>query len=99
MIQDPEIRSMQDEYHERHRLLRRWIITENVDGTYTMHEHTHDGVAPPTSYPTRMAVAARLLQLMGLDMVAAQQHPEAIFIGSVNGEPLGDSQSAIGKKS
>lgn len=80
---DPEIVEMQNAYHEEFRRKRRWIIVEEADG-YSMHEWSIDGVAPPSAYPTKRQVAARLLQLFHIGPVAPQTWPESVCIGSIS---------------
>jgi len=80
---DPEITSIQQEWLDRHRLAHRWMIAEDLDG-FSVHDHTIDGVAPPSTYPTREQAAARLLQLLGIkEPVTPQNWPERVCIGSV----------------
>lgn len=82
---DPEIDDIQAEWQENWRHKRRWTVVEEIDGTYSVHEHTTDGVAPPSCYPDRERAAARLLQLLGLKApVTPQAHPERVEIGSVD---------------
>lgn len=86
---DAEIVAFQDGYHSQFRDKRRWIIVQDDSG-FIVHVWTVDGVAPPTTYPTKRLAAARVLQLMGLGPVAPQDHPEEVCIGSVE---LGDGDS------
>ncbi len=80
---DPEISAIQEDFLRRFREARRWIIVEDLDG-FSVHEHTIDGVAPPSIYPTREEAAARLMQLMGLKRaVTPQNWPERVEIGRV----------------
>jgi hypothetical protein len=81
-MSDPEILQMQNDFLERNRERTRWIILDAVGG-YEVHCHTKDGVAPPTSYPTKRLAASRLLQLLGIGPVAPQDHPERICVGTV----------------
>lgn len=56
----------------------KWWVALEDDGS----------IFPTTSYETPMAACARVLQLLDLDMVASQPHPEAVCIGTINGKPL-----------
>jgi len=83
---DPEITAIQDDFAKRYRLTRRWIIVDGLDG-FEVHDHTIDGVAPPTIYVTRELAAARLLQLLGLQLpVTPQSWPEPVEIGHIDVE-------------
>lgn len=62
-------------------------ITEDINGQFQVAHRTLDSAWPTTAYPSAMAAAARVLQLLNLDIVAAQQHPEVACIGSMNGNP------------
>lgn len=85
------IDEMQAHWNENWRHKRRWIVVEEIDGTFSVHEHTTDGVAPPSSYPDASLAAARLLQLLGLKSpVAPQDHPERVCVGEVYCEPEED---------
>ena len=80
------VAQMQDEWHEKFRPLKRWIVVQDKDG-FTVHEWTHDGIAPPSTSPTVRLAASRLLQLMRLGPVGPQDHPEEVCVGSVTMEP------------
>ena len=86
MKQYAQVREIQDEYHERHRLLPRWTIVQEAHDSYSIHAHTADGVAPPSTYPNRRLAAARLLQLLGIGPVAPQSHPEDVCVGTITRE-------------
>lgn len=86
MMQDPEIVSMQSEWNEKWRDRRRWILVEEADGTYSVHQHDLTGVSPPSEYPDKRKAAARLLQLLGIGPVAPQHWPEEVCIGSIEYE-------------
>lgn len=79
-----DISNMQDEWNKSWRDKRRWIIVEEEDGTYSIHEHMKDGVAPPITKPDARLVAARLLQCLGCGPVAPQCHPEEICVGHID---------------
>lgn len=80
---DPEITAIQEDWLRRYRLAHRWMIVEGLDG-FEVHDHTIDGVAPPTTYPTREQAAARLLQMLGLkEPVTPQSWPESVCIGTI----------------
>ncbi len=85
MIEDMD--AMQAHWNAGWRHKRRWIIVEEGDGTYSIHEHSTDGVAPPTIKTNKREVAARLLQLLGIGPVAPQDYPESICIGEVTYKP------------
>ena len=76
---DSDIVSIQDTWLSENRTNERWIIVER-NGQFEVHNHTVDGVAPTTIYPTKRLAAARLLQLLGIGPVAPQDHPEEIGI-------------------
>lgn len=79
-----KITEMQTEWNESWRDKRRWIIAEEGDGTYSVHEHTKNGVAPPSDYPDKRSAAARLLQLLQIGPVAPQYYPEEVYIGIID---------------
>jgi hypothetical protein len=56
---------------------------------FTVHEHSADGVAPPSTHGSRRLAASRLLQLLAIGPVAPQSHPEEVCVGYVtmNNEP------------
>ena len=72
-------------HSERFAACVRWFIVE-IDGQYEAHEWTPTGVAPPSTYPTRRAAVARLMQLMRVGPVAPQTHPEEACIGEIRQE-------------
>lgn len=74
------IDNIQAEWNAGWRHKKRWIIVEDADG-YSVHVHTIDGVAPPSTYPTKRLAASRLLQLLGIGPVGPQDHPESVCIG------------------
>jgi hypothetical protein len=78
--QDREIAEIQEEHGAQWRLKHRWIIVDNGDGSFTVHEHSGDSVWPSTDYPNKRLAAARLLQLLGIGPVAPQAHPESVCI-------------------
>lgn len=78
-----DITAMQAEWNIKWRDKRRWIIVEEGDGTYSIHEHMTDGVAPPTVKPNKREVAARLLQLLQVGPIAPQDFPEEVCIGKI----------------
>lgn len=82
-----DITAMQADWNARWRDKRRWIIVEEGDGTYSIHEHMTDGVAPPTIKPGKREVAARFLQLLGIGPVAPQDYPEEVCIGEIEYKP------------
>jgi hypothetical protein len=41
-----------------------WAIVEETDGTFTVHQHTEDSVAPTSNYLTARLAAGRILQLL-----------------------------------
>lgn len=85
---DYSIDAIQAHWNENWRHKQRWIIVEEIDGTYSVHRHSSDGVGPPSSYPDRRLAAARLLQLLDLaGPVAPQDHPEEVCIGYAGCEP------------
>lgn len=90
--QDEEIVMMQDDYHEKFRRLKRWIIVQDKDG-FTVHEWTIDGVAPPSTYATARLAASRLLQLLGLGPVGPQDHPEDVCVGTIKMDASLDTQN------
>jgi hypothetical protein len=83
-----DISAMQSEWNARWRDKRRWIIVEEGDGTYSIHEHMIDGVAPPTVKPDKRSVAARLLQLLQIGPVAPQYYPQEHCIGTFEYKPV-----------
>ena len=78
-----DISSMQAEWNKLWRDKKRWIIVEEGDGTYSIHEHMIDGVAPPITKPNKREVAARFLQVLGIGPVAPQDHPEDVCCGTI----------------
>lgn len=78
-----DITEMQAHWNAKWRDKHRWIIVDEGDGTYSIHEHMIDGVAPPTLKPNKREVAARLLQLLGIGPVAPQDFPEEICVGEI----------------
>lgn len=80
---DPDIAVIQEEWFARNRYTHRWVIVAELVG-YSVHEHSIDGVAPPTTYPTIELAAARLLQLLGIKQsVSPQTRPEIVEITDV----------------
>lgn len=79
-----EITEIQAFWNAKWRDKRRWIIVEESDGTYSIHEHMIDGVAPPVIKPDKRAVASRLLQLLQIGPVAPQDYPEEFCIGEID---------------
>lgn len=89
---DPDIIAFQVEWLAQHRTQPRFIIVEEAAG-WSVHQHTTDGVAPSSSYPTKERAAARVLQLLGLtNPVTPQNWPETVCVGEINGEPIDDEQ-------
>lgn len=84
-MEQPNIRQMQDEWHDSWRAKRRWIVVEEADG-YSIHEHTADSIAPPFTYPNKRLLASRFLQLLGVGPVAPQTHPEQVCVGTIDRE-------------
>ena len=82
-----DISAMQAEWNKSWRDKRRWIIVEEGDGAYSIHEHIKDGVAPPITKPNKREVAARFLQCLGVGPVAPQSHPEEICCGVIEYKP------------
>jgi hypothetical protein len=78
-----DITAMQAEWNAKWRDKRRWIVVEEADGTYSIHEHMTDGVAPPCVKPNKREVAARLLQLLQIGPVAPQDWPEEVCVGEI----------------
>lgn len=76
-----EVTHIQDEWNESWRDKKRWIIVEEENGAYSIHEHTKDGVAPPCIKPDKRSMASRFLQLLQISPVAPQTHPEEACIG------------------
>lgn len=76
-----DITEMQARWNKLWRDKRRWIIVEEGDGTYSIHEHMIDGVAPPATKPNKREIAARFLQLLGVGPVAPQDFPEEVCVG------------------
>ena len=83
MTQEGDIVLMQSEWNESWRELSRWILVEELDGTFSVHYHDLTGVAPPSTYPDKRKAAARLLQLLGIGPVAPQHWPEDVCIGTI----------------
>lgn len=79
-----DISDMQTDWNKSWRDKRRWIIVEEGDGAYSIHEHMIDGVAPPITKPNKREVAARFLQCLGCGPVAPQCHPEEISVGHID---------------
>lgn len=79
-----EITIMQAEWNKLWRDKRRWIIVEEDDGTYSIHEHMKDGVAPLCIKPDKRGIAARLLQLLHIGPVRPQDYPEEVCIGEID---------------
>ena len=78
-----EIAGMRTEYHQMWLTQKVWVISENPDGTFTVHQQDPDGVGPPTEYPTLRKATARLLQILGTGVVAPQTWPESVCIGTI----------------
>ncbi len=62
-----------------------WVIVEDEDG-FTVHQHSPDGVAPTSTYPSAGKAMSRLLQLLHIGPVAPQTHPETACIGEVTSD-------------
>lgn len=78
-----DITSMQANWNAEWSDKHRWIIVEEVDGTFTIHEHKRDSVFCPTPKKTAREVAARMLQLLNVGPTAPQDWPEEIFVGEI----------------
>lgn len=81
------IDNMQAHWNSLWRNKRRWILVEEGDGTYSVHEHMIDGVATPCIKPNKREAASRLLQLLGIGPVAPQDYPESICVGEITQKP------------
>lgn len=79
-----EISKMQSDWNNIWRDKRRWIIVDEENGTFSIHEHMKDGVAPPIVKYNKRDAAAIFLQCFGVGPVAPQSHPEEICCGVVN---------------
>ena len=82
-----DIREIRSEYHTAWLNRKVWAISENDDGTFTVHQHDTEGVAPPTTYPTLRKAAARLLQLLKTGPVPPQTWPERVEITLADPSP------------
>lgn len=82
-----EIAEMRGEYHAKWIGQKVWAISENENGTFTVHQQNPNGVAPPSDYPTLRKAAARLLQLLGTGAIAPQTWPENVCIGNITTTP------------
>lgn len=82
-MDDHGIAEIRSHYHSDWLKRRLWAISENPDGSFTVHEHSPDGVAPPTEYQTMRKAVSRLLQIMGTGVVPPQTWPERVCIGTV----------------
>ena len=81
-----EIEKMQREWFEAHRHATRYLVVQELDG-WSVHVWTIDGVAPPTTYPTKEQAAARLLQMMDIGQpITPQNWPERVGIGFIETE-------------
>lgn len=80
---DEEIERIRSESFKRIASADRTIMIVNIDGVYEVHMHTPDGIAPPSSYPTKQRAASRVLQLLNIGPVAPQTWPEEVLIGSI----------------
>jgi hypothetical protein len=60
-----------------------WAIVDLPNGQFQTYMQSHDGVAPPSEYPTLRKAAARLLQLLATGPVAPQTWPEDVCVGHV----------------
>jgi hypothetical protein len=90
---DPwHIPTMQRKHFEGWVQRRLWAIIDMPNGQFRVYEQTHDGVGPPTEYPSLRKAAARLLQLLGVGAVAPQTWPESICIGHVKTKSDDDSE-------
>lgn len=78
-----DISVMQADWNRLWRDKKRWIIVEELDGTFSIHEHMKDGVAPPCYKQNKREAAARFLQCFGSGIVAPQTYPEEICAGVV----------------
>lgn len=89
-----EITEMQAEWNQKWRDKKRWIIVEEDEG-YSIHEHTKDGVAPPTLETDKRSMASRFLQLLQIAAVRPQTYSEEICVGefSIRGSESRESAS------
>ena len=97
---DAEMNEIQAHWNASWRNKRRWIIVDDEDGTFSIHEHTADSVCPPITKPNKRDAAARLLQCMELGPVAPQDYPERICVGEITNKPadiLSLTESKSGK--
>lgn len=82
-----EVSEIQAEWNTSWRDKRRWIVVEEGDGTYTIHEHTKDSVYPPVTKKNLRETASRLLQLFNIGPVAPQDYPEQVCVGEIELQP------------
>lgn len=81
---DPDITAIQEHWLTVYRPTHRWIIVQEPEG-FSVHDHSIDGVGPPSDYKTKVEAAARLLQLLGIkEPVTPQNWPERVCIGYVS---------------
>lgn len=83
---DLEVERCREAAYKSMRINDCWILEELPSGEMKVHQHSHNGVAPQSTYPTRRKAASRLLQLLGIGPVAPQDYPEKVCIGEINSE-------------
>lgn len=83
---DKDIIEIQDTWYRDNCEKKRHIIVEESNGTFTLHHHDHQNVAPAFNYPTKRAIMARLSQMLSIGPVAPQIHPESVCIGNITME-------------
>ena len=61
--------------------MRKFVLTEREDGSWSIEESDGSSVWPTTTKKTKREMAARLLQLLDLGPVAPQTEPERVCVG------------------
>jgi hypothetical protein len=78
---DNELQAMRQGHYERFARADRVHFIVEIDGRFEVHQHTPDGIAPPSTYNAGRQAVARVMQLMRTGPVAPQTWPEEVCIG------------------
>lgn len=83
---DRDIEDIRQENFNRIAKAHRTLMIVEIDGKFEVHDHTPDGIGPPSVHQSKRAAAARVLQLLKIGPVSPQTWPETVCIGSIETE-------------
>lgn len=83
---DAELEQMRKGHYQRFARADRVHFIVEIGGHIEVHQHTPNGIAPPSTYNHKRQAVARVMQLMQTGMVAPQTWPEEVCIGFVQSD-------------